>query len=94
MAAQQQPHRRRLAALALLASPALVACNYPGSTRGWRGMSEQERANAYAANGYQWPPAHATKGWPPVPVPESEGYARSRDQIESMIRKIDTYKLR
>ena len=43
MAAQQQPHRRRLAALALLASPALVACNYPGSTRGWRGMSEQER---------------------------------------------------
>ena len=33
-------------------------------------------------------------GWPPVAVPESEAYTRSRDQIEAMIRKIDTYKLR
>lgn len=36
--------------------------------QGWRGMSEEERIEAYKSNGYQWPPTHATYGWPPKEV--------------------------
>jgi len=56
-------------------------------------MNDEEREAAYTANGYRWPPAHATEGWPPRPVPESEAYAKSRDRIEAKIRSIPDYKL-
>ena len=31
-------------------------------------MSEEERAEAFRSNGYQWPPTHTTYGWPPTEV--------------------------
>jgi hypothetical protein len=75
-----------------------VAAGYPGGGRGWRGMSEQERAGAFRANGYEWPrtfSTQTTKGWPPQPAgPESDAYRRSRERIEAHIRGIEDYKLR
>ena len=70
-----------------------TVARYPGEHRGWRGMSEEERAASYAANGYEWPPPKATKGWPPVLDDDSEPYKASRDRIEAHIRSIDDYKL-
>lgn len=49
---------------------------------GWRGMSEEERAQAFIDNGYTWPPTHATHGWPPVAIEETETYKKSRDRME------------
>lgn len=56
-------------------------------------MSEEERVEAYRANGYEWPPKKGSQGWPPQPVEESESFKRSRDRIEASIRRIGEYKL-
>ena len=61
-------------------------------------MSENERADAFRANGYEWPASFSLqtwKGWPPQPAgPESNSYRLSRERIEAHIRSIDDYKLR
>mmetsp|Transcript_5366 Transcript_5366/g.10179 ORF Transcript_5366/g.10179 Transcript_5366/m.10179 type:complete len:390 (-) Transcript_5366:138-1307(-) len=67
--------------------------SYPGASRGWRGMTEEERAQAFLDNGYTWSPEKATHGWPPVPVAVSEAFRQSRYRLEAQIRSIPTYKL-
>mmetsp|Transcript_9601 Transcript_9601/g.28727 ORF Transcript_9601/g.28727 Transcript_9601/m.28727 type:complete len:451 (-) Transcript_9601:19-1371(-) len=77
---------------ALCALLGLAAANYPGAKRGYRGMPDSERVAYYEANGYSWPPP-GTQGWPPRPRAESEGYKRSRDELEAWIRRnLTTYK--
>ncbi|KAJ1445350.1 hypothetical protein M885DRAFT_550244 [Pelagophyceae sp. CCMP2097] len=75
--------RRVVVALALAAA----AARWPGAHRGFRGMSEEQRAAAYKLNGYEWPPPAGTAGWPPRQLAETAAYRQSRDELETWIRR-------
>ena len=56
---------------------AVVEARWPGAHRGYRDMEDSERGLFFELNGYAWPPAKATRGWPPVEEDESVTYSHA-----------------